>query len=113
MLDGTEDDEYLETLAEALSRITQHEPDLIFYLGGADPFRGDNLGRLGLTKKGLKARDRMVMAFARSEHVPVVTLMSGGYAKNIGDTVDIHCNTIRAVKEVYFTVTDSLKRAAF
>jgi hypothetical protein len=28
--------------------------------------------------------------------------MSGGYATDIEDTVEIHCNTIRAVKEVYF-----------
>jgi hypothetical protein len=28
--------------------------------------------------------------------------MSGGYAADIEDTVEIHCNTIRAVKDVYF-----------
>jgi hypothetical protein len=28
--------------------------------------------------------------------------MSGGYAADINDTVEIHCNTIRAVKHVFF-----------
>ena len=35
--------------------------------------------------------------------VPVVTVMSGGYGKDINDTVEIHCNTIRMVKNVFET----------
>jgi hypothetical protein len=27
--------------------------------------------------------------------------MSGGYAADINDTVEIHCNTIRAAREVF------------
>jgi hypothetical protein len=27
--------------------------------------------------------------------------MSGGYAADINDTVEIHCNTIRAVRRVF------------
>jgi hypothetical protein len=33
--------------------------------------------------------------------VPVVTVMSGGYGKDINDTIEIHCNTIRMVKDVF------------
>ena len=99
--DDTADEIYLETLDQALPRLLQHEPDLIFYLGGADPFVDDKLGRLAITKEGLKERDKLVLDFARREHIPVVTVMSGGYAKRIEDTVDIHCNTVRAVTEVY------------
>jgi hypothetical protein len=33
----------------------------------------------------------------------VTTLMSGGYGKQITDTIEIHCNTIRTVKEVFET----------
>jgi hypothetical protein len=29
--------------------------------------------------------------------------MSGGYAADIKDTVEIHCNTLRAAKEVFRT----------
>jgi hypothetical protein len=42
------------------------------------------------------------MRFAQSLGVPFVTTMSGGYASDIADTVEIHCNTIRAVKDVFF-----------
>lgn len=99
--DKTGDAEYLGILNEALQRIFLHEPDIIFYLGGADPFENDKLGRLGLTIAGLRQRDEMVLNFAKDRQIPIVTTLSGGYAKDINDTVEIHCNTIRAVKQVF------------
>lgn len=106
--DKTSDAEYLETLSEALPRIFSHQPDIVFYLGGADPFEKDKLGRLSLSKKGLMQRDEIVLEYAKQQGVPIVTTMSGGYAENIEDTVDIHANTIRAVKKVFF---EKAKRA--
>ena len=99
--DKTGDAEYLETLNEALPRIFLHDPDIVFYLGGADPFEKDKLGRLGLTVEGLRKRDEAVLSFAKERGVPIVTTMSGGYAADIKDTVEIHSNTIRAVKKVF------------
>jgi hypothetical protein len=43
----------------------------------------------------------MVLSIAQSLGVPITTVMSGGYAKDINDTVEIHCNTIRAVRKVF------------
>lgn len=105
LADKTGDAEYLDTLDHALSRVILHDPDVIFYLAGADPYEKDKLGRLGLTIDGLRRRDEMVLSFARDRGVPAVTTMSGGYAADIDDTVEIHCNTIRAVKHVYFRET--------
>ncbi len=104
LADGTGDKEFHDILNEALHRIVQHDPDMIFYLGGADPFEKDKLGRLSLTMEGLKKRDEIVLEFAKSEDIPIVTVMSGGYAKDINDTVEIHCNTIRAVKKIFYGV---------
>jgi acetoin utilization deacetylase AcuC-like enzyme len=101
LIDGTSDNEYLETLNEALPRVFLHNPDIIFYLGGADPFERDKLGRLSLTINGLIKRDEAVLSFAKEREIPIVTVMSGGYAQDINDTVEIHCNTIRAVKKVF------------
>ncbi|MBA2736253.1 MAG: histone deacetylase [Pyrinomonadaceae bacterium] len=100
--DGTGDREYLETLEEALPRVFLPRPDVIFYLGGADPFEKDKLGRLNLSIEGLMKRDEMVLRFAKEHHTPIITVMSGGYALDINDTVEIHCNTIRAVKKVFY-----------
>jgi len=99
--DKTSDAEYLATLAEHLPRVFAHRPDIVFYLGGADPFAGDKLGRLALSIEGLRARDEMVLAECRARRVPIVTTMSGGYAADINDTVEIHSNTIRAVRKIY------------
>jgi acetoin utilization deacetylase AcuC-like enzyme len=99
--DRTGDEEYLETLAAKLPRIFAHEPDIVFYLGGADPYTGDKLGRLSLSIAGLRARDEAVLSECRARNVPVATVMSGGYAAEIDDTVEIHCNTIRAVREIF------------
>jgi len=109
LADRTGDDEYLETLEHALSRVILHDPNVIFYLAGADPYEKDKLGRLAVTIDGLRRRDEVVLRFARDRGVPIVTTMSGGYAADIEDTVYIHANTIRAVKSVFFgTVSASV-----
>lgn len=99
--DKTGDAEFLETLSEALPRIFLHNPDIIFYLGGADPYENDKLGRLSLSKQGLLKRDEIVLEFAKTNDVPIVTTMSGGYSMDINDTVEIHANTIRAAKRIF------------
>jgi acetoin utilization deacetylase AcuC-like enzyme len=105
--DGTGDEEYLKTLAEHLPRAFERRPDIVFYLAGADPFAGDKLGRLSLSIKGLRARDEMVLSACRERAIPVATVMSGGYAADINDTVEIHCNTVRAAKRVFDGVQSS------
>jgi acetoin utilization deacetylase AcuC-like enzyme len=112
LADGTSDQEYLETLNEVLPRLLIHDPDIVFYLAGADPYKGDKLGRLGLTIDGLLRRDTSVLEFASHHEIPIVTTMSGGYAADINDTVEIHCNTIRAVKDVFFGHTVMRSRSS-
>jgi acetoin utilization deacetylase AcuC-like enzyme len=93
--DGTGDHAYLEALHPALATaIESSQPDLVVYLAGADPFIGDRLGRLSLTKAGLAARDELVFATLKQRGIPVATAMAGGYATPIEDTVDIHFQTI-------------------
>jgi acetoin utilization deacetylase AcuC-like enzyme len=101
--DGTTDAEYARTLAEHLPRVLAHRPDIVFYLGGADPYAGDKLGRLALSIAGLRARDEFVLSECRARGVPIATVMSGGYAADIDDTVEIHCNTIRSAKALSAT----------
>ena len=54
--DGTGDAPYLASLRVVLPRaLDRAQPDLVIYLAGADPYEGDRLGRLSLTKAGLAA----------------------------------------------------------
>jgi acetoin utilization deacetylase AcuC-like enzyme len=109
--DGISDDGYLESLAHHLPDVLAHDPDIVFYLAGADPYRGDKLGRLALSIEGLRARDQLVLRGCYEREVPVVTVMSGGYGKDLNDTIEIHCNTIRMVKEVFETPVATRRRA--
>jgi acetoin utilization deacetylase AcuC-like enzyme len=93
--DGTGDARYLAALDVALPRALERaRPDLAIYLAGADPFHGDRLGKLALTKAGLLARDRRVLTSLRAAGIPVAIAMAGGYADDIADIVDIHFATV-------------------
>jgi acetoin utilization deacetylase AcuC-like enzyme len=101
MDDGVEDDEYLGALIPAVQQaLDKFQPEILFYVGGADPYCEDQLGGLSLTKKGLRERDRSVFEEARRRGIPVATALAGGYARRVEDTVRIHVSTILAATEV-------------
>ena len=92
---GTGDEEYLAKLREGLAEALQRsQPEFVFYLSGADPFVGDKLGRLALTKQGLRTRDEIVLGELAKRRLPHVTVMGGGYGKDVADSVDIYEATV-------------------
>jgi acetoin utilization deacetylase AcuC-like enzyme len=95
--DGATDERYLAALRTSLPRVVEFAPQLIVYVAGADPFEHDLLGGLKLTKAGLAERDRLVIEAARASGVPLVTVLAGGYAVDVQDTVDIQVATIAAM----------------
>jgi acetoin utilization deacetylase AcuC-like enzyme len=100
--DGTTDETYLASLTHHLPRVIEtFKPHAIIYLAGADPFEGDRLGRLKLSKRGLQARDRFVLQTARDNRIPIAVTMAGGYAHDVTDIVDIHFTTVKTVFEVF------------
>ena len=101
MGDRADDDEYLGALIPAVqSALDEFRPDIVFYVGGADPYCEDQLGGLSLTKQGLMLRDHKVFEESRKRGIPVATTLAGGYARRVEDTVRIHVNTILAAREV-------------
>jgi acetoin utilization deacetylase AcuC-like enzyme len=101
MDDRADDDEYLGALIPPLQKaLDEFQPEIVFYVGGADPYCEDQLGGLSLTKEGLKERDRKVFEEARRRRIPVATTLAGGYARQVEDTVRIHVNTILAARDV-------------
>ena len=96
------DDDYLARLDNAFSSgLRQFDPELLCYIAGADPYREDQLGGLSLTIGGLKKRDELVFRVAKARGIPVMVTFAGGYARNVEDTVTIHCNTVIAAKEIF------------
>jgi acetoin utilization deacetylase AcuC-like enzyme len=98
--DGSRDPEFLEALVGALERLSfLTQADLAIYVAGADPFEGDRLGRMALSKEGLAERDRLVLSRCRDWDLPIAIVMGGGYAREIEDTVDIHFHTLQIACE--------------
>lgn len=94
------DEAFLDALHRGLQQaLALARADLALYIAGADPFAGDRLGRLALTKPGLAERDRLVFDACQALGLAVAIVMGGGYAKQVEDTVDIHLQTIRQAAE--------------
>jgi acetoin utilization deacetylase AcuC-like enzyme len=102
LADGTGDDAYLGELHEAVPWILEEfRPGLVFYLAGVDPHERDRLGRLRLTHAGLRARDEYILRICRNAGIPVAVTLGGGYGHDLQDTVEAHCNTVRAARAVF------------
>ncbi len=98
---GDGDEKYVGELRAYFPRLYQEfQPDLVFYLAGADPYEKDQLGNLKLTMEGLRERDRIVIEEACRLHLPLVVLLAGGYAYNLSDTVTINLNTIKIARKI-------------
>ena len=96
---GTGDERYLRALREALEfALERARPDFAFYLAGADPWEGDRLGRLALSKPGLRARDDLALDMLMEGGATVCVVLGGGYADDVRDTVDINAATAVAVE---------------
>ncbi|MCO8124718.1 histone deacetylase [Stieleria sp. TO1_6] len=103
--DGTADVTYLAKLTSALETLGQHHTacggfDLAIYLAGADPYAGDRLGRMSLSKSGLQQRDRQVLRWCADRSIPVAIAMSGGYAPDVNDIVEIHAATLAIASQM-------------
>ena len=95
---GTGDADYLRVLGKALDvAIPAARAEIAFFLAGADPWEGDRLGRLALTKAGLRSRDELVLDRLLETGAAVVVVLAGGYAPDVVDTVDINAATVAAV----------------
>ena len=100
--DKTEDKIYLAILEEALPKLfNKVKPDFIFYLSGVDVLESDSLGRLGMSIKGCKSRDQMVLEYCHKKNVSVQCSMGGGYSKDIKIIIEAHANTYRIAQKIY------------
>ena len=92
---GTDDATYLAALRHHVPPLfASHEPDLVVYVAGADPYVGDQLGSLALSKRGLQGRDRFLVDLCQRQAIPMALVLAGGYAHRFEDTVDIHLTTV-------------------
>jgi acetoin utilization deacetylase AcuC-like enzyme len=81
--------------------------DILFYQAGADQHEDDPLGGF-LNDQELRKRDRMVFEFAKSNKIPIVWNLAGGYQEEVvGDVrsiqkvLNIHNATMEECMNVY------------
>lgn len=93
--DGCDDATYLRLLKPAVEQaIRESQPEWVFWISGADPYQEDKYGRMSLTKAGLRRRDQWIACRLRETELPVVTVMGGGYARNVEDIAEIYAATV-------------------
>ena len=103
--DGADDGAFLEALHMGLEEaLDRADATVAIFLAGADPYEGDKLGRLSVTKEGLAERDRIVLEACRELGLPVAVTMAGGYCPRIEETVDIHFQTVKRAAEMAETL---------
>ena len=87
--------EYLEVVREGLAAaLAGPPPDLIVYNAGSDPYVHDPLTRSRLSRRDLAERDLFVVTAARERSIPVVMILSGGYAT---DSWIIHTDAVEDI----------------
>tara|TARA_Y100001958_G_C21201487_1_gene528092 strand:- start:59 stop:955 length:897 start_codon:yes stop_codon:yes gene_type:complete len=79
---------YLDTVREALYLCEAFEPELILYQAGVDGLEADALGKLNVSREGMRQRNHLVFEAAEALEVPLVVFMGGGYAKPIDASLD-------------------------
>lgn len=103
LADGTDDASYLAILDWNLKKlIDEVKPDFMLYQSGVDVLASDQLGRLSLTLEGVHARDRLVLSTAKSQGIPIMCCMGGGYSKRIKDIVEAHAQVFRLAQDLFF-----------
>ena len=97
-----EDTDYLEIFSEVLEQsIECSKPQVVFFLTGADIFEGDRLGRLRISKAGIRKRDDLFFSMFDALKTKIIVVMGGGYAPRVRDIVDIHVGTVEAARNAW------------
>ena len=100
--DGISDDNYLDLLSGHLEKLIKSEtPGFLFFLSGVDILYSDKYGKLGITLKGCRKRDELVLSTCKSQQIPCAVAMGGGYSTDIKMIVEAHCNTFRTAVNLF------------
>ena len=85
---NSDDVTYMEKVQEAVNLCLDFKPDLVLYQAGVDGLEHDHLGKLNVTREGMRTRNQYVFEKMLNHRIPTVIFMGGGYSKPIGHTID-------------------------
>jgi acetoin utilization deacetylase AcuC-like enzyme len=99
---GLEDKAYLHVVEKTLiQELNRQLPDIVFYDAGVDIFEHDELGHLNISWQGVEARDELVIKTCLLRHIPVVTVIGGGYDKDHDRLAKRHATVIEQAALLY------------
>ena len=84
----SDDATFLETVNKAVEICLDFEPDLVLFQAGVDALDADALGKLNVSRDGMRARNQLVFERMCEHRIPTVIFMGGGYAKPIEKSLD-------------------------
>ena len=79
---------YMKKVQEAVNLCLEFKPDLVLYQAGVDGLEHDHLGKLNVTREGMRMRNQYVFEEMLNHQIPTVIFMGGGYSKPIEHTID-------------------------
>ncbi|GLQ31716.1 histone deacetylase family protein [Litoribrevibacter albus] len=99
---GLSDQEYLDVVEQTLQKLlSEHTPDLVLYDAGVDVWEYDELGRLNISWAGIQQRDELVLKECLLRHIPVATVIGGGYDKDHQRLAERHSLIIQTAFDLF------------
>ncbi|WP_296982213.1 MULTISPECIES: histone deacetylase family protein [unclassified Thalassolituus] len=99
---GLADDAYLSVVeATLLQLLDEQQPDLVLFDAGADVWEHDVLGHLNITLNGVRERDELVLRHCLSRHIPVLTVIGGGYDQDHARLARRHAIVIETAAHLF------------
>lgn len=92
-----EGDAYLDALTSTLpEHFHRAEPELVFWIAGADLHAEDRFGQMKLTEEHLAMRDAFILDLVTRWEIPTAVLYGGGYHRG-SRTGRLHADTVKRV----------------
>lgn len=99
---GLEDSAYLDVVETTLNRLlAEQQPDLVLYDAGVDVWASDELGRLNISWDGIRQRDEIVLTTCLQRHIPIATVIGGGYDKDHHRLAVRHAIIVQAAFDLF------------
>lgn len=97
-----DDQAYLEVISNTIhSLLEEISPDLVLYDAGVDIWQNDELGHLNVTMQGMQLRDETVLKACLQKHIPVATVIGGGYDKDHARLARRHSQVVDVAHHLY------------
>lgn len=94
--------DYLVALETSLPAVfAKTEPDLVFWITGADSHEGDRFGQMRLSTQDMDARNAFVLQLCQSYHANTVLVYGGGYNRAAGKTGWLHAQSVLAAANAH------------